>query len=282
MTGYVKPDLDEFKVKELKLYNAYYCGICSNLSKKSGPFSRVVLNYEATFISILDDAFSSKDPSIGTSRCPLPPFRKKKIVMENEAVEVGTEMSKMTAKLKIEDARRDFRGLKKLLAFFPFPMGRPDPELSRRIKEHMDRIVFLELTESEKPDEVADAFGASVATVSKNYANLEKTGFFLNLIGRWVYLIDAVDDLGKDLRKKNYNPYIFKHGLNSGEDPDAVKKIREIEKTSVNFLMGRVQEEFLKLEKTMLRNSNLIANVVFYGMPKIASKVLDGRVEKGE
>ena len=38
------------------------------------------------------------------------------------------------------------------------------------------------------------------------------------LLGRWIYMMDAFDDLESDLKRGNYNPLIGRYGLRGGED----------------------------------------------------------------
>lgn len=277
MTGYVKPDLDELKVKDLKLYNAYYCGICTALSKKYGPLSRVLLSYDATFIAILSDAFSNEKRTFGKSHCPLPPFQRKRVVVENHSVDFGVEISHLSTRLKIDDIRRDSKFFKRILALLVVPiLGKVDISLMKSIKPMVNKMVFLELAKSPNPDEISDVFGEIMKTMTKAMDKLRRAELFLYLIGKWVYLIDALDDISKDVEKKLYNPYFFKYKESFSENSlkNFVAFVKKNEEPSMRFLISRIQEEFLNIEGDMTRNSQLIKNVVFYGIPKITSKIL--------
>jgi hypothetical protein len=119
MIGYLKPDVNELRVRELKLYNAYYCGICTGLSKKYGPVSRLLLSYDSTFFVILSDALSGSQCQFAHARCPLPPFQKKRIV-KSEDMRFGMEISKFFSDLKIDDFKRDSKGFMPYSPFFCF------------------------------------------------------------------------------------------------------------------------------------------------------------------
>ncbi|GEM_PF-1637274 len=277
MTGYVKPDLDELKVKDLKLYNAYYCGICTALSKKYGPLSRVLLSYDATFIAILLDAFSDEERIFGKSHCPLPPFQKKRVVVENHSVSFGVEISRLSTRLKMDDITRDSKFFKRILAYLAIPiLGRVDISLMESVKPMINKMIFFELAKSPNPDEISDVFGEIMRTMAKTIDKIQPAELFLYLIGKWVYLIDALDDISNDIKRKVYNPYFLKYEKFFSEDglEKFIAFVKKNEEPSMRFLISRVQEEFSSIESEMTKNSQLIKNVVFYGMPKITSKIL--------
>ena len=43
-------------------------------------------------------------------------------------------------------------------------------------------------------------------------------------MGRWIYLVDAADDLEKDMKNGSYNPLIPRYGLREGKLTDAAKR----------------------------------------------------------
>ena len=55
MFGYVRPNRDELKVRELRDYEALYCGLCHALGRRHGFFARFFLNYDFTFLAMLLD-----------------------------------------------------------------------------------------------------------------------------------------------------------------------------------------------------------------------------------
>lgn len=285
MTGYVRPDVDELKGKELKLYRAYYCGICTALSNRYGPLSRLFLSYDATFMAIFFDAFSNERPKFGKSRCPLPPFQKKDVVIRNSAIEFGVETSRIGTRLKIEDSKRDSKAMKRFFFFLIAPLfQKVDDSLMKVIKPKIDKMVFLEITHSSDPNEIADVFGEALSSMVRWAKAPNETTLLLHLIGRWVYLIDALDDIKEDAKKFSYNPYILKYEHRFSQDDllSVIDFVKENEESSIRFLLQRMQEEFLGLKEKMVRNSTLIENVIFYGIPKVTSIILNNECKKGE
>ncbi len=277
MIGYLKPDVNELKVKELKLYNAYYCGICTSLSKRYGPVSRLLLSYDSTFFVILSDALSETQYQFGKARCPLPPFQKKNVV-KSEDLKFGMEISKFFSDLKIDDFKRDSRGFVHILSLFLFHF-RSNDEFRKISKPYTDRILFAEISEESNPEEVADLFGKFSEAMANSLPNLKRASNMIYLMGKWIYLVDALDDLEKDSQKRNYNPFLVKYGSNF-DDPDFFVKIREEEKSPINFLIFRIQEEYEKLKIDPSVNRNLVENVVFHGLPGTSTKILGKRMMK--
>lgn len=277
MIGYLKPDINEFKVKELKLYNAYYCGICTSMAKRYGFVSRFLLSYDSTFFVILSDALSGSKGEFTRARCPLPPFQKKRVIRD-VSVDFGTEISKFFSDLKIDDFKRDSRGIKHFLSFFLFHF-KSNEEFIKTTKTYTDKILFAELSEESNSQDVADLFGKFSSAMALSLPDLKKASNMIYLIGKWIYLIDALDDLEKDFGKKNYNPFLVKY-RSDFDDPAFFAKIREKEKPSVQFLLSRVQEEYGEIKSGMSLNQTLIENVVFYGMDGVSKKVLEKKLVK--
>lgn len=82
----------------------------------------------------------------------------------------------------------------------------------------MEELWKLEKENADSLDRAADPFGMMIADLSdyvlKEFAT-EYTRRLCYSIGKWVYLIDALDDYEKDIKKKNYNPFFAAFGEGS-------------------------------------------------------------------
>ena len=53
MLGYVTIERGELKVREMDVYQGYYCGICKSTKKQFGNLPRLATNYDSVFLSVL-------------------------------------------------------------------------------------------------------------------------------------------------------------------------------------------------------------------------------------
>lgn len=76
MFGYVIPRNDELKVRELREYRAYYCGLCSCLGSNYGFTGQLSLTYDMTFLCLLLSALYEPEISVQNIRCVAHPAHK--------------------------------------------------------------------------------------------------------------------------------------------------------------------------------------------------------------
>ena len=53
MFGYVRPALTQLSQEEKDLYQSAYCGLCHEMGKRHGFWTRFTLNYDLTLLAIL-------------------------------------------------------------------------------------------------------------------------------------------------------------------------------------------------------------------------------------
>ena len=86
MFGYVNVCRDELKVRELALFNAYYCGLCKTLKTEYGYFSRFGLNYDSVFLAILLSSVTEDEYDCTKEICIAHPLEKKPIMATNRSL----------------------------------------------------------------------------------------------------------------------------------------------------------------------------------------------------
>ena len=89
-------------------------------------------------------------------------------------------------------------------------------------------------------------------------------------IGRWVYLLDAAQDVKEDMEQDNYNPVVLRYGLRT---PDITEIKQPLERTLERSLAD-ICMAFDLLDAQ--RDAELIRNIIFLGMPLVTRQVLDG------
>ena len=95
-------------------------------------------------------------------------------------------------------------------------------------------------------------------------------------LGKWIYLIDALDDYEKDIKEKNYNPPY-------GEKP-TVKELFEIYGKDLSFTFSEI---FASMKSSLSEckfyfNHDLIDNIILRGIPSVTLKILKKEREKDE
>ena len=96
-------------------------------------------------------------------------------------------------------------------------------------------------------------------------------------LGKWIYLIDALDDYDKDVKEGSYNPLFYCYG----EKP-TVKELFASNGQDVSYAFSEV---FASLKGSMQEckfyfNKDLIENVILRGIPAVTLKILKKGTEK--
>jgi len=139
-------------------------------------------------------------------------------------------------------------------------------------QEMLDRAVAAAMEEQQKIeksgtaslDEAADPSGKMLAAIfSQGYYGEDKIQLwrFGYLLGRWIYLLDAVDDIEKDIKSGSYNPLKAKF-------PDANSlsgdEFRKFAKERLDLTAGETANALNGLKFN--RFGDIIENVVCDGM----------------
>ena len=141
----------------------------------------------------------------------------------------------------------------------------------------------LEMDGCSSIDRAAEPFAILLQTLAGESADddnqkrvLERFGYCL---GRWVYLMDAVDDLATDLEEERYNPYIFARNLKDG-DEEGIKETRHYSLFTLNACLAECKAAYDLLE--IRRFDGILRNILEEGMAHAQKRVIAGEEEKHE
>lgn len=287
MFGYVKPLKDELKIYEYGVFKSYYCGLCFHLKKAFGNLPRMALNYDMTFLAILLDSLEPIPVKPVMKRCMTSPFKKKPVIMDNEALLYAAHMTTSLMYYKLQDDVLDDKNLKSsLLAFALAPYKQKFSEdvieINQMIQENLTQLYHLEQTQNfSSLDEICDPFSLIVASLFKMYPHSfskEDPAFRENLfhfgyaLGKWIYMIDALDDLQKDMEKQKFNPLNFLYNKESLTYPELLEQIKD--RVSFTILnCGYNCKYYLEL-LPIYKNKNLLDNIITLGMMDQYNKVI--------
>ena len=223
MFGYVRPSDQRLTEEERQTFRAAYCGLCHALGRGYGPAGRMILNYDLTFLAmILSEGGGSCE-----KRCIAHPFRKRRCACGDNAMDAAADMSVILTWWQLRDGIADhgfFKGLKyraaALLLRRAYRRARArQPQFDADTRTHLTALAALERERCPSLDAPADAFAALLAGAARRVEDPVKRRVAEQLLyhlGRWVYLVDAADDLSDDLRSGSYNPLALRFPLEGG------------------------------------------------------------------
>ena len=212
MFGYVTVCEPELKVKDLKKYRAYYCGLCRTLKEDYGFMGQMTLTYDMTFAVILLSSLYETTTKHEEHRCKVHPA-KRQHMLQNEITSYAAAMNVLLAYYHMEDDWQDDRKVSSLMTKSMI-QGKAKkiiekyPRQSEIIRKSLKELGECEHENSMDIDRAAGCFGRLMAElfVWKEdiwEKTLRKMGFYL---GKFVYLMDAYEDLPEDRKKNRYNP----------------------------------------------------------------------------
>ncbi len=261
MFGYVVINEQELKVREVGVYRSYYCGLCRMLREQYGISGQMTLTYDMTFlILLLSDLYDAGD-ELGETRCIAHPFEKH-TTRCNEFTEYAADMNIILSYYSCLDDWSDEHKMHKLLAskLLKKKSTRAGADYGHKAAVIKDRLDRLHASEAEKEtdiDKVAGYFGDIMSELFAVREDdwevpLRQMGFYL---GKFVYLMDAYDDLEKDAKSGSYNPF-----LTMKDDPEFDEKVRQI----LTMMISRSCEAFELLP--CVENLPILRNILYSGV----------------
>lgn len=283
MFGYVKPDTPYLYIKDDTLYKSLYCSVCKSIGKNCGQLARFGLTYDIAFMSAFLHNVAGKDVKIEKKHCVAHPIISRPIAARDDITDICAYVNVALAYYKIEDDITDGNGgkIKKLL----FAAGnkrveKKYPEIGEIIRGRYAELRALEKSGCDGIDRVSEPFAlmmkelGTAALGHKEYKGVEDLMYYL---GKWIYLIDALDDYDKDVKEKNYNPI-----YNSFGKEQNFKTLLQKRGQDVSFLFSSVfagiKQAFYECEFKF--DSALIGNIILRGIPSVTSKTFKKEEKK--
>ena len=227
MFGYVQPSKGQLRVCEYELYKAVYCGLCKQLGRQYGPFSRLTLSYDFTFLALLQMALAEQAQRFAPGRCLLNPLKRVPICQEDSALAFSCGTAMIMLYFKALDNYQDSRFPKKLLVLACKPFcysayrraAEQYPAVADALYEMVSMQAQLEAEQCDSVDRACEPTALALSHIcqmlspqSAQQRILERMGY---LLGRYIYLADALDDLEEDLKNHSYNAFLLREMGNS-------------------------------------------------------------------
>lgn len=261
MFGYIIINKGDMKFKEFDIYHSYYCGLCNALKHKYGKIGQISLSYNMTFVVMLLSSLYEPETRLDQVKCVAHPFEKH-IIRCNEYSDYGADMNVLFTYYKCKDDWEDERKLSRLvysrlLSGAYRSVCAHYGEKARKIAGLMREMAQEEERLNQDIDYMAGLFGAIMGEIlavreDEWQDGLRAMGTFL---GKFIYLMDAYEDVEEDIKQNRYNP--LKRKFNS---PDFEEEI----KTILTMMMAGCCREFEKLP--VIENAEILRNILYSGV----------------
>ena len=261
MFGYVVVHKDELKIKDYNRYGSYYCGVCRSLRDNYGISGQMTLTYDMTFIAVLLSGLYEDDtPAVMIHS--VAHHIKKHPEIRNEYTDYAAAMNVMLSYYKLKDNWEDDKSIKS-----NFAAGMLKKAYKKAKKCFPDKAGIIERyireqhqMEDDNETDIDNVSGCTGRMLGGLFAmkddewktNLYEMGFFL---GKFIYIMDAFDDVEKDIKHNNFNP--IKERAGSADFNEYCKQI-------LNIVAAESAKYFERLP--IIQNIDILRNIMYAGI----------------
>ncbi|GFI49083.1 DUF5685 family protein [Lachnospiraceae bacterium 62-26] len=262
MFGYIAINKAEMKFKDYDLYHSYYCGLCKRLKECYGIRGQVTLSFDMTFLIVLLTGLYEPETRTDVENCIAHPF-KKHTARTNQFTDYAAAVNLILTYYKCKDDWEDDRDRRKyisarLLRSQMRQLQKEYPAKMAAVSSNLRKLTALEQKNEQNIDLMAGLFGNIMAELfayreDEWESSLRKIGFFL---GKFIYLMDAYEDVEHDIQSDNYNP--FRDAYQN--QPDFAENSRKL----MTLMMAECSREFEKLP--ILLHIDILRNILYSGV----------------
>ena len=278
MFGYLNVQKDKLEDGKLGLWQSFMCGLCFSTKRQVGNLPRMFISNDINFFTVLFHSVACDDVPVVERRCFTHPIRKRSMLGEtvlmdklaianvlltyynlyDDIVDNGTSAKKKAAFRLLKGAYRKAR-----VAF---------PELDDMLSVRYAQLREMEQSNCNSIDKIAHSF----AQLAQDFAILvlgEQANQYVQTLcynlGKWIYLIDALDDVAKDIKHHNYNPFVASYNTCSVDELRS--KYSEIE-FEMYAVLNRIAQCYNDLNLNMY--TCIIDNVLFESIRNKTKEIL--------
>lgn len=229
MFGYVIANRKDLSAADKKAYQLAYCGLCNVLGQKYGAIGQLQLSYDMTFLTLLLSDLEDDTVTKGAKRCKVHPLTPRDYAYTSATAYCADMQILLSYFSALDNAQdKDNRsGAKTREKLEPF-IKNLATTYPRQYEAITQNLSLIEKKEHENDMDVisnARLFGSLLGEVfahepSHWYHRLYAIGEGL---GRFIYILDAFDDLKKDQKRGAYNPL-----STLSKEPGFSEKVREM------------------------------------------------------
>lgn len=291
MFGYVRPFKPELKMCEYDAYQGTYCGLCKQLGRDYGQLARMTLSYDFAFLAMVAQGIQDKAPKFQREGCMVHPLKKRPCLCTCGDLSFVSACAMLMFYYKLKDNIAD-SSLAKRMAYrcvLPFASRYRKKAVKRypELEEVMEQTIALQQQTERREDCTLDmaaehsarALGRICELLGQTETQKKVLHRFGFLIGRWVYLMDALDDLEEDLGKSRFNALVCWAKGNAVPLEDR-KRIREFAQQQINVTAGEIALAYELMDINYYKP--ILDNVIYLGFAAAKQQVLSGKQEEKE
>lgn len=264
MFGYININRKELSEENQKVYQSYYCGLCRQLKDSCGKRAQFLLNYDMTFLVVLLTGLYEEEEIEGIQfTCGLHPT-KKKTARIHEITAYAADMNVMLAYHNLIDDWKDERSLRKrtiagLIRKDYEIISQRHPRQKKALESYLLKLEECEQRKETNLELVAGITGEMLGELfawkeDEWYDELKILGYYM---GKFIYLMDAYEDLKKDQKRDSYNPLRY---VNADSEQDFEIFCRLM----LTSEMSECAKSFERLP--ILLHADILRNVLYSGV----------------
>ncbi len=258
MFGYVRPNLADMTEAQQFRYRAHYCGLCHAIGERHGQMARMALTFDLTYLTVFLSSLYEPEEHSGQARCMPHPVKAHRWA-RSRITDYAADMTIALTCHKCMDDWQDDRSLpaKTCAAWLKKSYAKVKADWPRQceaIEQSLHDLGEVEARRDPSPDAAARCFGelmAELFVMDEDYWAHALRAFGYSL-GRYIYMLDAVCDYDKDLRKGSYNPVVL-----MGKRPEDMRDTLEL-------LLGDASAAFEKLP--LIQDEDVLRNILYSGV----------------
>lgn len=268
MFGYIITNKAELKLKDYEKYREYYCGVCNSLKERYGIISGLSLSYDVTFLAIVLSGFYEPETTRQSKHCIVHPVNKH-FYFSNDMIDYAADMCLLLSYFKCLDDWQDDKNFARL-AYSAVSrenvrgICKKYPVQAEIVRESLKN---LNLYENEKKygniDMLSSCFGRLLGTLFCNkqadyhfdtfQKDLYNMGYHL---GKYIYILDAYDDLEQDIKRGSFNPFKAIYEANADFD-SYVKELLLMEAADAAQAFERLP---------IIEDVDILRNIIYSGI----------------
>ena len=203
---------------------------------------------------------------------------RKQPVRRNEVTEYAADMNILLTYYKCRDDWEDEKkvtalGYSKILQRKVRELDQKYPRKAQQIQQLLRELSEMEKAGERDIDKMSGCFGRIMEEIfvwkqDVWEKTLRRMGFFL---GKFIYLLDAYDDVEEDIKNNNYNPFSEQYIMEAFDE-----QVRQL----LIMMMAQTCREFEKLP--IIEYTDILRNILYSGVWVRFEMIHKQREEAGE